>query len=282
VTAPDVGGGESLDARLGAALARPGPVVVLTGAGISAASGIPTFRGRDGYWSVGSNHYAPQEMATAAMFARHPEAVWGWYLYRRAVCDAAQPNAAHRALVDLEHACGARFVLLTQNVDGLHLRAGQSPERTLHVHGNLHRMRCARGCSQAVSAVPATLTAGAGGEPVGDAERAALACGGCGGWMRPHVLWFDETYDEPHYRYESALAAASDAVLLIVVGTSGATTLPMYAAAAAARAGAFVVDVDPDDNPFARLALEAGGVWLRGGAVEHVPPLVTRCVAAAG
>ncbi|HVV49677.1 MAG TPA: Sir2 family NAD-dependent protein deacetylase, partial [Polyangia bacterium] len=101
-----------------------GPIVFLTGAGISAESGIPTFRGAEGYWRVGSRNYQPTEMAAAAAFARMPEEVWRWYLYRRGVCRAAAPNDAHRALVALERRLGARFLLVTQNVDGLHLRAG--------------------------------------------------------------------------------------------------------------------------------------------------------------
>lgn len=144
----------------------PGLVVALTGAGVSGASGIPTFRGHEGYWTVGSEHYTPQEMATYDMFQRHPEVVWGWYLYRRGICLAAEPNAAHTALVELEQALADRFVLLTQNVDGLHLQAGNSVERTLQVHGNLHCMRCARECGRGPVPVPVALGARPAGEPL--------------------------------------------------------------------------------------------------------------------
>ncbi|HLU39970.1 MAG TPA: Sir2 family NAD-dependent protein deacetylase, partial [Planctomycetota bacterium] len=95
-----------------------GRVVVLTGAGISAESGIPTFRGPEGFWRVGSAHYRPERLATFAAFRAMPEAQWGWYLWRRSLCLRAAPNAAHRALVALERAFGERFVLVTQNVDG--------------------------------------------------------------------------------------------------------------------------------------------------------------------
>src|SRR2546426_10737611 len=108
--------------ELVAACRRPGHVIALTGAGVSAESGIPTFRGRDGYWTVGSRDYHPQELATHAAFARMPWDVWAWYLYRRGVCRAAAPNPAHHALVRL--AAHPRFALVTQNVDGLHRRAG--------------------------------------------------------------------------------------------------------------------------------------------------------------
>ena len=209
-----------------------GPIVFLTGAGISAESGVPTFRGAEGYWRVGSRNYQPTEMATAEAFARMPEEVWRWYLFRRAVCHAAAPNPAHLALVALERRLGERFLLVTQNVDGLHLRAGSSPARTYQIHGNLDFCRCVRGCPPAVRPLPAVLPVDWAKErSLADAERAALRCNTatrrhCGDWLRPHVLWFDESYDEPLYRYRSAMRAAETAAALIVVGTSGATTLP--------------------------------------------------------
>ena len=258
----------------------PGLVVALTGAGVSAASGIPTFRGQQGYWTVGSEHYTPQEMATFEMFQRHPEAVWGWYLYRRGVCLAAMPNAAHTALVELEQALGERFMLLTQNVDGLHLRAGNTVARTLQVHGNLHWMRCARECGRGPVPVPDTFDARPAGEPLQPGERPSLTCEPCGGWMRPHVLWFDETYDEGRYRFQSALRAAAQAAMLLVIGTSGATTLPMAAAELAAQSGAVLVNIDPGTNPFAPLARATGGVHLAGEAVTKVPAVVRTCITA--
>src|SRR5512138_2460273 len=112
--------------------AKDGKVVALTGAGISAESGIPTFRGAEGYWVVGSRNYMPQEMATLEMFERAPEEVWRWYLYRFGICRDASPNAGHAALVSLEDALGDRFTLVTQNIDGLHRRAGSRRVYTIH------------------------------------------------------------------------------------------------------------------------------------------------------
>ncbi len=102
-------------------------LTVMTGAGISAESGIPTFRGPEGYWTVGSRSYHPQEMATFAMFRRRPDDVWQWYLHRATVCHQAEPNTGHIAIVALETLFGDRFTLITQNVDGLHLRAAIRP-----------------------------------------------------------------------------------------------------------------------------------------------------------
>ncbi|MBI4617239.1 MAG: RNA polymerase subunit sigma, partial [Planctomycetes bacterium] len=226
---------ERLSAILGEVARRQGRIAVLTGAGVSAESGIPTFRGKEGYWTVGAQVYQPQEMATRAMFERRPEDVWAWYLYRRGVCRAANPNAGHHAIVRLERGIGDRFRLLTQNVDGLHLAAGSSPERTYQVHGNISFRRCASECGAAILPVPEEIPAKAKGDALTSAERDLLRCPACGGWSRPHVLWFDESYDEERYRYESALAAAREADLLLVAGTRGATTLPVRAGDLAAR-----------------------------------------------
>jgi NAD-dependent deacetylase len=257
-----------------------GPIVFLTGAGISAESGIPTFRGAEGYWRVGSRNYQPTEMATAAAFASMPEEVWRWYLFRRGVCGAAAPNAAHLALVELERRLAERFLLVTQNVDGLHLRAGSSPERTYQIHGNIDFCRCSHGCLPAVRPLPAALTVAWTKErPLTDGELAALRCG-CGDWLRPHVLWFDESYDEPRYRYVSALRAAETAAALIVVGTSGATTLPARMCEVVAARGVPFIVVDPEPTVFSRLAEgSARGVFLRGTASSVVPSLILELTA---
>lgn len=260
--------------ELRAARERPGRVVVLTGAGISAESGIPTFRGPEGYWTIGAKEYMPQELATAAMFRRHPETLWSWYLYRRAACSGAAPNEAHRALVRLEEALEDRFLLVTQNVDGLHLRAGSSPTRTFQIHGNIDYVRCADACGAPVGTTPDFGPDWPRGRSLDATERAALHCATCGAWLRPHVLWFDETYDEERYRWDSTLAAARDAALLLVVGTSGATTLPILMAETAFERGTVLVDVNPDDNPFGRLARASGGICLRGSAVALLPAVV--------
>jgi len=257
-----------------------GPIVFLTGAGISAESGIPTFRGPEGYWRVGSRNHHPTEMATAEAFAGMPDEVWRWYLYRRGVCRAAAPNAAHRALVELERRLGERFLLVTQNVDGLHLRAGQSPARTYQIHGNIDFCRCRDGCSPAVRPLPPELPEAWPTErALADVERALLRCA-CGASLRPHVLWFDESYDESLYRYRSALRAAEDASALVVVGTSGATTLPARICEIVAARGAPMVVVDPEPTVFSELAERSPrGRFLRGPAATVIPALLEQIAA---
>ncbi len=258
-------------------------MVVLTGAGISAESGIPTFRGEEGYWTVGSAHYHPMEMATHAAFERMPEEVWRWYLYRRSVCRRASPNAAHLALVELERALGQRFLLVTQNVDGLHLRAGNSVDRTYQIHGNIDFMRCESEDPPALRAIPLEIGEDWGPDtPFTDDARSLLACCGGGVLARPHVLWFDECYDEALFRFESSLAAAVKASLLIVVGTSGQTNLPIQIGGVVARRGAPMIVVNKDESPFSRFAESSeSGYFARGTAVSELVPMIEHLVARA-
>ncbi len=261
------------DALALARAARGRLVVFLTGAGISAESGIPTFRGPEGYWTIGSRNYHPTELATRAAFERMPREVWSWYLFRRGTCRAAAPNAAHLALAELERAIGDRFLLLTQNVDGLHLRAGSSLARTYQIHGNIDFHRYVDESQDAPLAIPAGIdVAWPKGRAITDAELRLLASPkGVPG--RPHVLWFDESYDEENFRYESSLAAAQRASLLVVVGTTGATSLPMHVGTVASRRGVPILVVNPEPNPFVDLARRSGGAYLEGTAVDLVPAL---------
>jgi NAD-dependent deacetylase len=263
-----------LQERLRTVARGPGRVTVLTGAGISAESGIPTFRGPEGYWTVGSREYHPQEMATLAMFRQSPETVWAWYLHRAGVCRAAAPNPGHRAVARLEALLGARFTLITQNVDGLHLRAGNSPGRTFQIHGNILFMRCAAACTPRLRPLPEALTPRERHAPLAEREAHLLRCPDCGGWDRPYVLWFDECYDEAHFRFDSSLETAAATALLIVVGTSGSTNLPGQVAATVYRRGGTILDINPADNPFAALARHTpGGAALRGTGAAVLPAL---------
>ncbi|KIG13778.1 NAD-dependent protein deacetylase of SIR2 family protein [Enhygromyxa salina] len=257
---------------------RPERVVVVTGAGISAESGIPTFRGPEGYWTVGSQEYHPEDMATQVAFSNMPREVWRWYLYRKAVCNQAAPNVAHLALAKLEQALGDRFMLVTQNVDGLHLRAGSTHARTIQVHGSTDLMRAIEGDDTPIP-IPASMPILGRNDPISD-EAWELLTTPDGRRTRPHILWFDECYNERLYRAESALTAAKSCDLLVVVGTSGAAAIPYHVAAVALRRGVGIIDINPEPNPFSEHALDqakrGSGLWLQGTGSQWVPELVAR------
>lgn len=255
------------------ASSRRGRVVFLTGAGISAESGIPTFRGPEGYWRVGSRNYHPQELATHAAFEAMPATVWAWYLSRYRTCTQAQPNAAHLALVEAARVLGERFLLVTQNVDGLHRRAGSPAEQLYEIHGNLGYVRCIEGCPGLLPLD--SLLAHFPDEPAPAKLPAAFHCSNCQSPLRPHVLWFDEYYDEPLFRLDSTRAAAKAAALLVVIGTTGATNLPLQVGELAVRADTPLVVINPEPNPFSELVRHvSAGVFLEGRAGEWVPDLV--------
>jgi NAD-dependent deacetylase len=251
-------------------------ITILTGAGISAESGIPTFRGPEGYWTVGSAVYQPQEMATIRMFRRDPEAVWAWYLYRLGVCQKAAPNGGHQALVGMERLLDDRFALVTQNVDNLHSRAGSTRERMHEIHGNIFRVRCAGGCTPDLAPLPEGVAPKAPGDALTADEIEGLHCHCCGDWLRPHVLWFDECYDEAYFHYQTVLALAQDSDLLIIVGTSGATNLPAQVVMTAARRGVTLVDINIEADPFSRLAENSpGGGFIQTPSGQVLPEILT-------
>lgn len=199
-------------------------VTVLTGAGVSAESGIPTFReAQTGMWAK----FSPQELATPQAFANDPERVWQWYAMRRAMIRAAQPNAAHQALVTLASRV-AHCTLITQNVDDLHERAGSTD--MVRLHGSIMHIRCSAGCE---GSVPASL------EDVNTVPR----CPACGAKMRPDVVWFGEPL--PMKTFEAARDAAIACDVFLSVGTSNlvepAASLPWISA----THGATVIVVNP-------------------------------------
>lgn len=267
---------EALKDLLDAAKAERGGLLVLTGAGISAESGIPTFRGPEGYWSVGSKVYRPMELATRAAFERAPEDVWSWYLYRRGVCQRAAPNLAHLAVAELERGFEERFLLVTQNVDGLHLRAGNTKERVYEIHGNIDFLRSAEREGGPVSRVPKEIDVDwVKDRRVQPEELERLRCPKTGERGRPHVLWFDECYDEENFRFESSLAAAEEAALILIIGTSAATNLPIQVARLAARRGAAFVAVNPEPSLFTAQAERLPrGFFLEATAGTAVPAIV--------
>lgn len=254
-----------------------GRLAVLTGAGISSESGIPTFRGPEGYWTVGSREYRPEHMATYSMFSKDPWEVWAWYLYRRTVCNRAEPNRGHVAIVEMEKIFGDCFRLITQNVDGLHIRAGNTEKRTFQIHGNLHVLRCAAECSRQLFPFPTQIGEKKKNEPVTEEEKRLLVCPNCHGIARPHVLWFDEYYDEHFFRAESALRWAGTSDLLLVIGTTGATNIPMQIGGIVSRnPNAVLIDINPQDNPFRNLAKNhPGGIVMEGGSGDNLTRILS-------
>lgn len=162
-----------------------------------------------------------------------------------------------------------RLRVITQNVDGLHLRAGNTLERTYQVHGNLNYMRCSRDCSPAAYPIPEDMPKKARGEDLSGAEWDMLTCPACSCMARPNVLLWDEYYDEQHYRFDSSLRAASKTSLLIVVGTTGSTNLPHHVVANVLRRGATIIDVNIEPSMFSKVALRsAGGMFIQGNSSD--------------
>jgi NAD-dependent deacetylase len=249
-------------------------LIVMTGAGVSAESGIPTFRGPKDYWTVGSRVYQPQEISTNSMLVRQPEAVWMWFLYRRGICRMAQPNPGHFAIVELERRLGDRFILITQNVDGLHTRAGNSLARTYKIHGDLEFMRCIKECTREVYPIPEAIPAKDRHGQISSEEWDLLKCPRCGAISRPHVLLWDEYYNEEHYRFNSSLEAADRAAVLIVVGTTGATNLPNRIVDRFLRHKGLMIDINIEMDVFAHSAINKGGYFIQSGSASALPQIV--------
>lgn len=221
-------------------------VVALTGAGISAESGIPTFRGSAGLWK----QYKPEELATAQAFARDPRLAWEWYDWRRRLIAKAEPNAGHRALAALE-ASKPNFTLITQNVDGLHDRAGS--RRILKLHGDIWRLQCAE-CGRNWPDRRASL------------PKLPPYCG-CGAIARPGVVWFGEPLGEV---WTEAEHAAQSAELMLVIGTSALVYPAASLAPIAQSAGARVIEINPEETPLSA----AVDLSLRGSAGQLLPQLL--------
>lgn len=238
--------------RAAEALARARRVSVLTGAGVSAESGVPTFRSEDGLWEK----YRIEDVATPQAVARNPRLVWEFYEARRAQMQQVEPNPAHVALAQME-SLFENFSLATQNIDGLHRRAGS---RHVHeVHGSLWRARCLAGCGRVVDPFPYP------------ALEIPPRCD-CGSVMRPSVVLFGEML--PNDVYGAAVTEARSSDVALSVGTSSsvwpAAGIPLEAAAA----GAFTIEVNPEETELTRHF----DVSLRGPAGRVVPELLQRAL----
>lgn len=254
-------------------------ITALTGAGISAESGIPTFRGPGGFWTVGSRNYRPQDLATRQAFEAMPREIWTWYLSRLNSCRGAEPNAGHLALARLSQSLGAeRFALITQNVDGLHARSGVEKKSLYEIHGNIQRMRCFAECPDSVQPLPdldCTLLESGNAPAIPDEDWEQLHCDDCGSVMRPHLLWFDEYYEERYYRSDSAMQVLERSDLLLVIGTSGATTLPAMAVEYAVDTGMEIIEINTDRSAFtAAIEVSGDGRFIQAPAAAALPRLI--------
>ena len=225
-------------------------IAVLTGAGVSAESGVPTFRdAQTGYWA----QFRPEDMATEAGFRAHPQRVWDWYQHRRDLLAGVSPNAGHRALADFQRRHPGRITLITQNVDGLHQRAGSTG--VLCLHGDIFQDRwldTPRNCCFVNHAV-------AGHPPY---------CDRCGNLLRPGVVWFGEPL--PLATLEAAEQAAKQCDLMLVVGTAGAVYPAAGLAHHARAAGARVVVLNPAPSALDEVAHQV----LTGTAATLLPQLL--------
>lgn len=223
-------------------------VLVLTGSGISAESGLPTFRGVNGLWRT----HRVEELASPQGFARDPVLVWTWYNERKAAHARAQPNAGHVAIAQLERIV-PDFTLATQNVDSLHLRAGS--RNVLELHGNLREARCTHCGARRPFEVP--------GLPLDAIDHS------CGGSFRPDIVWFGEAL--PAAVWHEAEAAAARADVILVVGTS-AVVYPAAALATHYNKRAFVAEVNPEETAIS----DRVDCVLRGTAAELLPQFLDR------
>ena len=226
-------------------LRNAGKIVALTGAGISAESGLATFRdSQTGLWSK----FKPEELATPEAFRRNPKLVWDWYTWRREQALNAKPNPGHLALVEMEKRA-PEFLLVTQNVDGLHARAGS--KRIVELHGNIHRFRCFENACASSNF---------------DVEHGR--CRSCGGNLRPDVVWFGEML--PPAALETAMTAADECDVFFSIGTSSV----VYPAAdlwrRAKERGAIVIEINKDATALTPLA----DYSFLGKAGEILPQLV--------
>jgi NAD-dependent deacetylase len=222
--------------------------VFLIGAGFSANSGIPTFRGEGGYWKVGSRNYVPEEMGTKRMFKRKPQEVWKWYFHRKEAIRNAKPTLEHSKLAELAQQLGNKLSVISQNVDGLHRLAGVPEEQTYNIHGDMAYSRCFKECSNVLYPFPDDMVDEFVNGKISNASWKKLRCPKCGKWLRPHILWFDECYNEEFYRSETAKKKASNADNLIVIGTTGTTTLPSKIINSSLSRGANVYFVSNEES----------------------------------
>ena len=224
-------------------------VAVLTGAGISAESGVPTFRGEEGLWKK----FRPEELANFDAFMRNPKLVWEWYNYRKKIISEVEPNPGHYALAKMEEIF-ENFYLITQNVDNLHRRAGS--KRIYELHGNIMRNRCVD-CNKQI-------------EEISFQETDELEHCECGGLIRPDVVWFGEML--PQQVLMNSFKAAGDAEVFFSIGTSAVVQPAAFLPIEAKNAGAYVVEINTEPTVISDFVDES----ILGKSGEILPHLMEK------
>jgi NAD-dependent deacetylase len=258
-------------------------VLIITGAGVSAESGIPTFRGKDGYW----RNLDPIKLATPEAFARDPELVWQWYRERRRRISDAQPNAAHEAIANLAH-CADEFLLVTQNVDDLHERSGLAKAEMVQIHGDIFATRCSH-CewrAELCDADPSENrdeTGLAGARPSmiefsayeKQNQNGVPKCTKCGSLVRPGVIWFGEPLPSREIERVENYLQRDPCGFVIVAGTTATFGYIIDWALRASRRGGELIEVNPEETPLSRFATRL----VREPAALALPRLIDRLVA---
>jgi NAD-dependent deacetylase len=236
---------------LAARLKRATRVTILTGAGVSAASGVPTFRGSGGLW----RQFRAEDLATATAFSRDPVLVWEWYAWRRQLISACQPNAAHDVIGRWSKAFN-RCIVITQNVDDLHVKAGTA--NLVRVHGSLWELSCWRACGAPPwrdEAVPL--------------ESLPPSCAACGGLARPAVVWFGETLPQ---RAVAAATESCECDVFLTIGTSAVVYPAAGLVHEARRRGAFTAEINLEATP----ASDVVDLAIHGAADQLLPNIAQR------
>ncbi|MBI5960754.1 MAG: NAD-dependent deacylase [Chloroflexi bacterium] len=242
------------------AIRRSHRLVVLTGAGISKESGIPTFRDAlDGLWA----RYDPQQLATPSAFRRNPKLVWDWYHYRRGLLAQSQPNPGHYAIAELENLL-PQVVVITQNIDGLHHKAGSHD--VIPVHGDIQLNKCFADCQGDPTFIDITRLEW-------DPESGPPRCPHCGAYVRPAVVWFEEML--PHAALERAYELSATADVMLVVGTSGTVQPVASLPFLAYQSHAIVIEVNPEPTPITMVAR-----WSLSGPSGVILPQVIAAIKA--
>jgi len=255
-------------------------VLVLTGAGVSAESGIPTFRGRNGYW----RNLDPTTLATSDAFARDPQLVWDWYRERRQQIRDARPNAAHKAIAQLADHTND-FLLVTQNVDDLHRRAGLPANKMVQIHGDIFISRCS-GCDWRLELRDAETnkfrnnTGLAGARPSTASndqrgtERGLPKCKRCNALMRPGVVWFGEQLPWNELERVKSFFDGGACDVVIVAGTTATFGYIIEWAIRGSRDGGELIEVNPEETPLSRFATQL----VREPAAVALPRIVDRII----